>query len=72
MTQSLFNIDKTNARTLQADGSYTLDGDVRVRGYQFGLAGHITSKWQVFGGYTYMDAIILKALDGTWLDFSND
>ncbi|MFM0753762.1 TonB-dependent receptor [Paraburkholderia strydomiana] len=65
VTQSLFNIEKTNARTLNADGSYTLDGDVRVRGYQLGLAGHITDKWQVFGGYTYMDATILKALDGT-------
>ncbi|MEX3669429.1 TonB-dependent receptor [Paraburkholderia phenoliruptrix] len=65
VTQSLFNIEKTNARTLNADGSYTLDGDVRVRGYQLGVAGHITDKWQVFGGYTYMDATILKALDGT-------
>ncbi|WP_433694436.1 TonB-dependent receptor [Paraburkholderia phenoliruptrix] len=65
VSQSLFNIEKTNARTLNADGSYTLDGDVRVRGYQLGVAGHITGKWQVFGGYTYMDATILKALDGT-------
>ncbi|MFP3588079.1 TonB-dependent siderophore receptor [Paraburkholderia sp. SIMBA_055] len=65
VTQSLFNIEKTNARTLNSDGSYTLDGDVRVRGYQLGVAGHITNKWQVFGGYTYMDAAILKALDGT-------
>ncbi|WP_027799102.1 TonB-dependent receptor [Paraburkholderia dilworthii] len=65
VTQSLFNIEKTNARTLNADGSYTLDGDIRVRGYQLGVAGHITNKWQVFGGYTYMDATILKALDGT-------
>jgi catecholate siderophore receptor len=65
VTQSLFNIEKTNARTLNSDGSYTLDGDVRVRGYQLGVAGHITNKWQVFGGYTYMDATILKALDGT-------
>ncbi|SIT37992.1 TonB-dependent siderophore receptor [Paraburkholderia piptadeniae] len=65
VTQSLFNIEKTNARTLNADGSYTLDGDIRVRGYQLGLAGHITNKWQVFGGYTYMNGEILKAFDGT-------
>ncbi|SEJ09506.1 TonB-dependent receptor [Paraburkholderia diazotrophica] len=65
VTQSLFNIEKTNARTLNADGTYTLDGDVRVRGYQLGLAGHITNKWQVFGGYTYMNGEILKAFDGT-------
>jgi catecholate siderophore receptor len=65
VTQSLFNIDKTNARTLQADGTYTLDGDVRVRGYQAGVAGHITNKLQMFGGYTYMDGTVLKALDNT-------
>ena len=38
---------------------------MRVRGYQFGLAGHITNNWQVFGGYTYMDGTVLKALDST-------
>ncbi len=65
VTQSLFNIEKTNARTLNADGTYTLDGNVRVRGYQIGLAGRITNKWQVFGGYTYMDGEILQAFDGT-------
>ncbi|MBN3763825.1 TonB-dependent siderophore receptor [Burkholderia sp. Ac-20365] len=65
VTQSLFNIEKTNARTANPDGSYTLDGDIRVRGYQLGLAGHITNKWQVFGGYTYMDGVILQAFDGT-------
>ncbi|CAD6526290.1 TonB-dependent receptor [Paraburkholderia sabiae] len=65
VTQSLFNIEKTNARTANPDGSYTLDGDIRVRGYQMGLAGHITNNWQVFGGYTYMDGEILKAFDGT-------
>jgi catecholate siderophore receptor len=66
VTQSLFNIEKTNARTQDAStGLYTLEGDIRVRGYQLGVAGHITNQWQVFGGYTYMDGTVLKALDGT-------
>jgi catecholate siderophore receptor len=65
VSQSLFDIEKTNARTLNPDGTYTLDGDIRVRGYQLGVAGHLTDKWQVFGGYTYMDGEVLKALDGT-------
>ncbi len=45
--------------------SYTLDGDVRVRGYQLGVAGHITNKWQVFGGYTYMNGDGAEGADGT-------
>ncbi|GGD66088.1 TonB-dependent receptor [Caballeronia grimmiae] len=65
VTQSLFNIEKTNARTQVSTGEYTLDGDVRVRGYQLGVAGHITNKWQLFGGYTYMNGTVEKALDGT-------
>ncbi|CAG4910770.1 TonB-dependent receptor [Paraburkholderia saeva] len=65
VTQSLFNIEKTNARTQDATGAYQLEGDIRVRGYQLGLAGHITNKWQVFGGYTYMNGVVLEALDGT-------
>ena len=65
ITQSLFNIEKDNARTQTSTGVYTLDGDVRVRGYELGIAGHITTKWQVFGGYTYMDGKVVKALDGT-------
>ncbi|CAG4908851.1 TonB-dependent receptor [Paraburkholderia gardini] len=65
VTQSLFDIEKTNARTQDATGNYQLDGDIRVRGYQLGLAGHITNKWQVFGGYTYMNGTVLEALDGT-------
>jgi catecholate siderophore receptor len=65
ISQSLFNIEKTNARTQDSTGTYQLEGDIRVRGYQLGVAGHITNKWQVFGGYTYMDGVVLKALDGT-------
>ena len=65
VTQSLFSIEKDNARTQTSTGQYTLDGDVRVRGYQLGVAGHITNKWQVFGGYTYMNGTMLKAADGT-------
>jgi catecholate siderophore receptor len=65
ISQSLFSIEKTNARTQDSTGGYHLDGDIRVRGYQLGVAGHITNKWQVFGGYAYMDGTVLKALDGT-------
>ncbi|MGI4813239.1 MAG: TonB-dependent receptor [Janthinobacterium lividum] len=65
VAQSLFQIEKDNARTLTATGDYTLDGDVKVKGYQIGAAGRITKKWQVFGGYTYLDSKVIKAADGT-------
>jgi len=65
VSQSLFQIDKTNARTQDANGDYTLNGGVRVRGYQIGAAGRLTKHWQVFGGYTYLNAVVTKATDGT-------
>ncbi len=65
VTSALFREEMTNARTQVSTTEYELDGDVRIDGFQSGVTGHITNKWQVYGGYTYMDAVILKALDGT-------
>jgi catecholate siderophore receptor len=36
-------------------------GARRNRGVDFGLTGYVTSKWQVFGGYTFMNAILTDA-----------
>ncbi|MBU7438902.1 TonB-dependent receptor [Paraburkholderia fungorum] len=65
VTSAFFREEMTNARTQVSPTEYELDGDIRVDGFQAGVTGHITDKWQIFGGYTYMDAIVLKALDGT-------
>jgi catecholate siderophore receptor len=65
VTSAFFDQEMDNARTQTSTGEYTLEGDIRVRGFQAGATGHITDKWQVFAGYTYMDGVILKALDGT-------
>ncbi|HEV3432058.1 MAG TPA: TonB-dependent siderophore receptor [Paraburkholderia sp.] len=65
VTSAFFQQEMDNARTQTSSGEYTLDGDIRVRGFQAGATGHITNKWQVFAGYTYMDGYVLKAADGT-------
>jgi catecholate siderophore receptor len=65
VTSAFFREEMTNARTQVSPTEYELDGDIRVDGFQAGVTGHITDKWQVYGGYTYMDAIILQAADGT-------
>jgi catecholate siderophore receptor len=65
ITSAFFREEMTNARTQVSPTEYELDGDIRVDGFQAGVTGHITDKWQIYGGYTYMDAIILSALDGT-------
>jgi len=67
LSTALFQIEKTNARTQVSTGVYALAGDIRVQGVEFGAAGRITKNWQVFAGYTILDARIVNAsaLDGT-------
>lgn len=65
VTSALFQQEKDNARTQTSAGIYVLEGDIRVRGFQAGVTGHITDQWQVAGAYTYMNGTILRALDGT-------
>jgi len=67
LTSAIFQIEKDNSRTQISPGVYQLTGNIRVRGFQATAAGRITPKWQVFGGYTYLDAEIVRAsaLDAT-------
>ena len=65
LTAALFDVEKTNARTQVSTSEYELSGDIRVRGGEIGVAGHVTEAWQVFAGYTRLNATIDKASDGT-------
>jgi len=65
LTAALFEVEKTNARTQVSASEYALAGDVRVRGGEVGVAGHITESWQLFAGYTRLNALIVEARDGT-------
>jgi len=65
LTSALFDVEQTNARTETSTGEYVLDGNIRIRGGEVGASGHINEHWLVFAGYTYMNAKVLKAADGT-------
>jgi catecholate siderophore receptor len=63
LTGSIYQIEKRNARETDPNNP-TLDvlaGDYRVRGFQMGATGHITSSWEVFGGYSYNDAVVVAS-----------
>jgi catecholate siderophore receptor len=38
-----------------------LDGEHTVKGVEFGVNGNITDRWQLFGGYTFMDSEITRS-----------
>ena len=65
LTAALFEVEKTNARTQVSASEYALAGDVRVRGGEIAVVGHITGAWQMFAGYTRLNARIVEARDGT-------
>lgn len=57
---AVFSIVKYNARTQNADSTWSPTGTVQVKGARVGAAGRITPEWQVFGGYAWLDARILQ------------
>jgi len=61
---ALFVVDKTDARTTDSStGIVTLDGDTRVQGFEIGAVGRVTPRWQVIGGYTYLDGELVRTRD---------
>ncbi|HEX4330014.1 MAG TPA: TonB-dependent receptor, partial [Burkholderiales bacterium] len=67
LSAAVFQVEKTNARSLVSTGVYALTGDIQVKGAEFGIAGRITKNWQIFAGYTVLNAKIVSAsiADGT-------
>jgi catecholate siderophore receptor len=59
---ALFQIEKTDARTNDpVTGVQVLDGKQRSRGVELGVAGRVLPGWNVFTGFTYIDAKIVKS-----------
>lgn len=64
LTAAVFRTEKTNARTTdQVTGDTTLSGKQRVDGFEIGLAGRVTERWTVSGGYAFLDGKVLESTD---------
>jgi catecholate siderophore receptor len=62
LTATLYRLDRTNSRAVDpSSGDVVLTGAQRSRGVEIGLAGAITERWQVSGGYTLQEAKIRRA-----------
>ncbi|MDB5446050.1 MAG: TonB-dependent receptor [Phenylobacterium sp.] len=62
VTAAAFQIRQSNSRSQNPDSTYTANGDIRVRGVRLGAVGRLAKGWQVFGGYTHLDAKIVSAI----------
>ncbi len=65
LTAAIFQLNRDNVAVpdpVDPNKSYLVDGQ-RVRGAEIGIAGKLTSRWSVMGGYAYTDAEITKNMD---------
>ncbi len=67
LTVAAFQTDTANARVTGADGNPQFIGSRRVKGVEFGFNGRLLPGWTFYGGYTYLDAIIV---DGGYASFA--
>jgi len=59
LTAAVFRTDKYDARIQIDTNTYELGGQQRVDGLELGIAGSLTAKWQVFGGFSYLKSEIV-------------
>ena len=61
---AVFGTSKNNARTPgvnPGDPPTVLQGEHTVSGVEFGVNGNVTDRWEMFGGYTFMDSEITRS-----------
>jgi catecholate siderophore receptor len=56
---AVFQTDTVNARVTDADNNVAFIGKTRIRGIELTANGTILPGWTVFGGYTYLDGVIV-------------
>ncbi len=62
-TSSIYRLDRTNTRSTDpVDPTRIVQtGSQRTNGFELGVNGRLTSRWQVAGGYSYQDAFVTSA-----------
>lgn len=66
LSGAIFNITKTNAKVNVDANTMATVGKQEINGFELGIAGVLTPKWQVFGGYTYLDSELKETGDSYW------
>jgi catecholate siderophore receptor len=58
LSGALFKSTMSNARVTAPDGTSQNIGRKEVKGVELGFSGKVTSAWTVFGGVTWLDAVV--------------
>ncbi|WP_137973884.1 TonB-dependent siderophore receptor [Pseudomonas sp. F(2018)] len=63
VTAAVFRLERTNMKTADPvnPALLVLAGEQRTDGFEATFSGQLSDKWQVYGGYAYLDAEITKS-----------
>ena len=63
VTAAIFRLERTNMRTPDpvTPGLTILAGEQRTDGFEATLSGQLSDKWQIYAGYAFLDAEIVKS-----------
>ncbi|ORL60158.1 TonB-dependent siderophore receptor [Pseudomonas putida] len=63
VTAAIFRLERTNMRTPDpvTPGLTILAGEQRTDGFEATISGQLSDKWQVYAGYAFLDAEIVKS-----------
>lgn len=67
LTAAAFRLDRADVKSKDPNDptKLVLSGLQRTEGFEIGLQGQLTERWQVYGGVAYLDASVLKATGGS-------
>lgn len=65
LSAAVFRLDKEDVRVADPanPGFFVKTGQQRTDGVELGLQGDVTSRWQVYGAYTYLDGRITSPIN---------
>ncbi|MDP5009443.1 MAG: TonB-dependent receptor [Glaciimonas sp.] len=61
LNAAIFRTEKNNAKVQVDAATFQTIGKQNVQGFELGVAGNVTEKWQAFAGYTYLDSVLNDA-----------
>ncbi len=60
LSAAAFHLTRENAQIQVSTGVYAQVGEVEAQGIELGASGNVADRWQVFGGYTWMDSELVR------------
>jgi len=62
LTAAVFQLNRDNAyiQVGADDQDFAYAGETRVRGVELSVSGRLTDRWQVIGGYSYLDSELIE------------